>query len=130
MAAEDKANEEEDEQDAASQLEVHLAVLLVDLGETGKSLGLSDPRVGQDHDEATNDGQVSEEKVQVEDEAVAEGLGHDDTHEAGDGVVGVLSDDDENGAREHGENVGEKEKVRDSGRDCFKCENSQLGSSW
>ena len=43
LAAEDEADEEEDEQDAACELKVHLPVLLVDLWEPGKRLGLANP---------------------------------------------------------------------------------------
>ncbi len=117
-AAEDEAEEQENQQDTASQLEVHLPVLLVQRGETGKRLGLANPRVGQDHNQAADDGQVAEEEVEVEDETVAESLGDDDTHEAGDGVVRVLSDDDEGGAGNHGNHVGQKEEVGDAGGDC------------
>lgn len=114
--AEDEADKQENQEDATSELEVHLAVLLVDLGQTGKGLGLTDPRVGEDHDEATNDGQVAEEEVEVEDEAVSEGLGDDNGHEAGDGIVGVLADDDEGGAGKHGNDVDEKEKMGEATR--------------
>lgn len=43
LAAEDEANEEEDQEHTTSQLEVHLLVLLIQGGETGKSLGLANP---------------------------------------------------------------------------------------
>lgn len=36
LAAKDEADEEKDEQHATSELEVHLAILLVNLGQTGK----------------------------------------------------------------------------------------------
>lgn len=43
LAAENEANEEEDQEHTTSQLEVHLLVLLIQSGETGKSLGLANP---------------------------------------------------------------------------------------
>jgi hypothetical protein len=113
-AAEDEADEEEDEQDATSELEVHLAVLLVELGNASEGLALADERVGENHDQAANDGQVTEEEVDVENETVSQGLSDDDGNEAGDGVVRVLADDDEDGAGRHDQHVGEKENVGDA----------------
>ncbi|KAI6770245.1 hypothetical protein HG530_004874 [Fusarium avenaceum] len=110
LATEDKSDEEEDEQNSASQLEVHLAILLVNLRKTSKDLSLANPRVRQDHDQATNDRQVSEEEVQIENKSVAQSLSDDDTHETSDGVVGVLSDDDKSGAGEHGNDVDKEEQ--------------------
>lgn len=114
LTGEDEADEEEDEQDTTGKLEVHLAVLLVKLREAGEGLGLAHPRVGEDHEETADDGEVSEEEVEVEDKAVAEGLGNDDGAKTGDGVVRVLADDDKRGAGQHGENVSEEEEVREA----------------
>ena len=50
LAGEDEANEQENEQDAAGELEVHLAVLLVELGQAGGRELFADPAVGQDHE--------------------------------------------------------------------------------
>jgi hypothetical protein len=115
LATEDKSDEEEDQEDTASQLEVHLAVLLVDLGKTCKDLSLAHPRIRQDHDQTTNDGEVSEEEVEIEDETVTKSLSDNNAHETGDSVVGVLSDDDQGGAREHGDDVDKQEQVGDTG---------------
>lgn len=119
LSAKDEADEEKDEQHAASKLKVHLAVLFVDLGQAGKGLGLAHPRVGEHHEQAADDGQVAEEEVEVKDEAVTQRLGDDDGHEAGDGVVGMLPDDDENRARHHCQDVDNQEQVRDAVRNCF-----------
>lgn len=118
VTAPDKADEQEDEQNTASKLEIHLAVLLVDRGEAGESLGLPDPRVGENHQKATNDGQVSEEKVEVKDETVSEGLHDHDAHESGNRIVGISASDDEERAGYHGEDVGQEENVVETGRDC------------
>lgn len=107
LSAENESNEEEDQEDTTSKLEVHLAILLVDLGKTSKDLCLANPRIRQNHDETTNDRQVSEEEVEIEDETVTKSLSDDNAHETGDGVVGVLSDDDKGGAREHSDDVDE-----------------------
>lgn len=107
LAAEDEADEEEDQENTTSQLEVHLPVLLINLGETGKGLGLADPGIGQNHEKTADDGQVSEEEVEVEDQAVSKSLGDNDAHEAGHSVIRVFPGDDEDGAEEHGEHIGD-----------------------
>lgn len=98
LAGEDEANEQENEQHATGELEVHLAVLLVERGQAGKGLCLADPRVGEHHEQTTADGEVAEKEVEVEDEAIAERLEDDDAHQATDGVVRVLAYNDEGGA--------------------------------
>lgn len=112
LAAEDEADEEEDEEHATRQLEVHLAILLVECRQTGKGLGFPDPRVGQDHKQATADGEVAKEEVQVEDQAIAERLDDDDTHETSYRIVGVLPGDDERRATQHSDDVHNEEEVR------------------
>lgn len=111
---EHKAHEQEDQKDTARKLDVHLAVFLVKLRESGGREALADPAVREDHEQAADDREVAEEEVQVEDEAVAEGLGDDDGEEADDGVFGVLADDDEGGAGCHCDDVEEEEEVRDA----------------
>lgn len=118
LAAEDKADEEEDQQDPASQHEVHFAVLLLELGQSCEGFGLAHPRVGENHDQATDDGQVAQEEVEVKDEAVAEGLGHNDAHQAADGILGMFTDNDEGRAGGHGDDIDDKEEVRQAIRNC------------
>ena len=67
LAAEDEANEEENEEHATGKLEVHLAILLVNLGKAGECLGLVDPRIGKHHEKAADDGEVAKEEVEIED---------------------------------------------------------------
>ena len=130
LAAEDEADKEEDEQDAAGELEVHLAVLLLELGQAGKGLGLAHPRVRQHHEQTAHDGQVAQEEVEVEDEAVAERLGDDDADQAADGVLGVPADDDEGGAGGHGEDVDEQEDVGEATGDCRGEERAGSLATW
>jgi len=118
LAGEDEANEQENEQDAAGELEVHLAVLLVELGQAGGRELFADPAVGQDHEQAAHDAQVAQEEVEVEDQAVAERLRDDDADQAHDRVLAVLADDDHEGGGEHGDNVDDEEEVCDSGGNC------------
>ena len=76
VTAENEADKEEDEQNTTSELEVHLLVLLVELGKTGWGKLLANPRVREHHHQTTHDREVAQEKVQVEDEAVSDAL-HD-----------------------------------------------------
>lgn len=114
FAAEDETDKEEDQENATSKLEVHLAILLIKLGQTSESLGLANPRVGKNHDETSNDGQVAEEEVEVENQAVTESLGYDNGNKTGNRIVGVLADDDESGTGNHGKNVSQQEEVGDA----------------
>ena len=118
LAGEDEANEQENEQHATGELEVHLAVLLVELGQAGGRELFADPAVGQDHEQAAHDTQVAQEEVEVEDQAVAERLGDNDADQAHDGVLAVLADDDHEGGGEHGDNVDDEEEVCDACRNC------------
>ena len=94
VTGEDEADEEEYQEDTASELEIHLAVLLVDGGKTGGSEPLSDPAVGQHHQETAHDAKVAEEEVEIEDETVAEGLGDNHAKEAGDSLIAMFPEDD------------------------------------
>ena len=118
LAGEDEANEQENEQHATGELEVHLAVLLVELGQAGGRELFADPAVGQDHEQAAHDTQVAQEEVEVEDQAVAERLGDNDADQAHDGVLAVLADDNHEGGGEHGDNVDDEEEVCDACRNC------------
>lgn len=117
-STENKAHKEEDEQDTTSKLKVHFAVLFLKLGKTGKDLRLAHPRVGEDHQETTHDGQVAEEEVEVENEAVAESLDDDDSNETSDGVIGVLAGNNERGANGHGNDVQDQEYMGETAGNC------------
>lgn len=121
LASEDEANEQEDEQNTASELEVHLAILLIELRKTGRSELFADPAVRKDHEQTAHDTEVAQEEVEVEDEAVAEGLGDDDADQANDGVFAVLADDDHERGGEHGNDVDDEEEVGDTAGDWMWC---------
>lgn len=118
LSTEHEADEEEDEEHTTSELEVHLAILLLDLRQAGEGLGLAHPRVRQDHQETAHDRQVAQEEVEIEDQAVAEGLGDDNTDETGDGIFGVAAGDDEYGASGHCEDVDDEEEVGQAVGNC------------
>lgn len=90
-------------------MNIFLAILLRGQRQTGRRELLAHPAVAQDHKETAHDAEVAEEEVEVEDEAVAEGLGDDDPNEAKHGVFGVFADDDQRGAADHGDDIEEKE---------------------
>ena len=58
-----------------------LAVVLRETGETGKEFLARVHRVTEHHQETTNDTQVAEEEVEVEDEAITERLDDDDSED-------------------------------------------------
>ena len=91
FAGKDEPDEEEDEKHAACELEVHLAILLVDLGQARWREALADPTIGQDHQESPHDRQIAEKEVEVKDESIAKRLGDDHTKQAKDGKVGMFA---------------------------------------
>ena len=111
VAAEDEADEEEDEENTARELKVHLAVLLVELRKTSRGKLLAHPRIRKHHQKSSHDGQVAQEEVEVKDESVAETLEDNDTNETDNTVVRVLSCDDHDGADSHGDYVYDQKKV-------------------
>jgi len=105
VATEDKSNEEKDEEDTTSELEVHLLVLLVERRQAGRSELLANPRVGEHHQQASHDGKIAEEEVQVKHQAVAESLENHNTDETRDSVFRVLPSDDHDRADRHEDDV-------------------------
>lgn len=114
LSSENEANEQEDEENSASQLEVHLAVLLIELWKTGRRELFADPAVGENHDQSSHDRKVAQEEVDVEDESVTQCLRDHDSDQTTDCVLAVFTDDDKNAAAGHGDHVDEKEDVVDT----------------
>ena len=71
-----------------------LAVVLRQSRETSEELLAGVHRVGEDHQETTNDGQVTEEEIEVEDETVTECLDDDNSEQTADRVLGVFPRND------------------------------------
>lgn len=120
LARKDEAKEQEDEQDATSELHIHLAVLLVNLRQARWRELLAYPRVAEHHQQTADNGQVAQEEVEVEYETVAEGLGHDDAEEPEDCEFGLLACDDHGGAGGHGDDVDDEEQMRYAAWDCVR----------
>ena len=116
LPREDEANEQENQQHPSRQLDILLPILLINRREARKPTPLPHPAIAQHHQQAPHDGQVAEEEVQIEDQAVAEGLRDHDGEEAAYGVFAVFADDDQGGAGGHGDNVEEEEGMCDSPR--------------
>lgn len=117
-SAEDKSSKEEDEQNSACELEVHLAVFLVDRREASESLGFPNPGIRQDHQQATHNRQVSEEEIDVEDESISKCLGNNNTSESSHSVIRVFAGNDESRAGAHGNNVANQEEVSNAIGNC------------
>lgn len=98
---EDKAEEEEDEEDATGKQEVLPAVVLAERGQTGKACVARDHAFREDHEETTDDREIAQEEVEVEDETVAEALSNHDTDKTGDREFGVAFCDDRARRRHH-----------------------------
>jgi hypothetical protein len=94
VSAEDESNEEEDEEDTASELEVLLLVLLVKRRKTCRSELLADPRVRENHEQPSHDGQIAKEEVEVKDQAVSDTLKNDNAHKTTDRILRVFPSDD------------------------------------
>jgi hypothetical protein len=87
-----------------SQEEENVLLLPINLAnarQTREQLLLRAEGLGEDHEETTDDGEVSEEEGEVKDEAVAESLGDDDAEKTANGVFDEAAGDDEGGAGEH-----------------------------
>lgn len=119
LAGEDESDEEEDQQHTTSELDVHLAVLLIELGKTGGDELLAHPRVRENHEQATDNTQVAEEEVEVEDQSVTETLNDDDSQETANGVLRVSTSNDHERASRHCDHVDDKEGMRDSPGNCY-----------
>jgi len=114
VATEDEANEEEDEQDAAGELEVHLLVLFVKRRQARRRKLLANPRVREHHQQAAHDGEIAQEEVEVEDKAVADALEHDNEHEPADRVLGMFPANDHDRAGGHEDYVYQEEEMVDA----------------
>jgi hypothetical protein len=118
VAAEDEANKEEDKQDTARQLEVHLLVLLIERRQTSRSELLANPRVGKNHEQSSHDRQIAQEEVEVEDQAVSNALQNHDAHKTSYSVFRVFPCDDHDGGGCHDDYVDDEEEVGNAVPDC------------
>lgn len=114
MAGEDKSNEEENQQHTTSKLDVHLAVLFIQLGQSGWDELLADPRVGENHEQTADDAEIAQEEVEIKDETITETLCDDNSEQAGDGDLSVPAGDDQERADGHCNDVKDEERVRDT----------------
>jgi hypothetical protein len=118
VAAEDKADKEKDKQDASRKLEVHLAVLLVELWQAGRRKPLAHPGIRQNHQESTHDGQIAQEEVEVKDQPVSDALENNHANKTKDAIVRVFPYDDHERADAHGDYVDDQEEVREAIGNC------------
>jgi hypothetical protein len=118
VTAENEAHKEEDEQDTARKLEVHLLVLLVESRQTGRGELLADPRVGEHHKKPSHDRQIAQEEVEVEHQAVSNALQNHDAHKTSYSVFGVFPCDDHDRGAGHDDYVDNEEEVGDAVPNC------------
>lgn len=117
LSREDESDKEEDQEHATSELDIHLAVLLIQLGQTGGHELLAHPRVGENHEKTANHAEVAQEEVEVEDESVSKALSDDDAQQTGDREFGVSASNHEERAYRHRNDVDDQEGVGDTPRD-------------
>ena len=90
-----EANKKEDEQHTTSKLNVHLPVLLLNLGKAGENSGLLDEAITKDHQESSHHRQIPQKEVEVENQSVTKGLNYHDGEETCNSVFTVPSHDDQ-----------------------------------
>ena len=69
-----EGDEHEYDEDPSGQLEVLLGLVLAQRGDAGEERATFDARLGQDEEEGADQGQVAEQKLQVPQDAVRDGL--------------------------------------------------------
>lgn len=79
-----------------------LSIVLADGWKSGKRSPSGDHRVTEDHEKSANDTQVTQEEVEVEDEAVTESLDEDNTEKSTNSKFGVLLRDNGTRTGKHG----------------------------
>ena len=91
-------------------MDIHLLVLLINRRQA-REHSLLDEAISEDHEKTADDREIAEEKIEIEDEAVTEGLDDDDREEAGNRVLLVAAHDHKSRADGHGDNVEDQEEV-------------------
>lgn len=92
-------------------MNVFLPILLCGQWQTSWGKLLPHPAVAENHEKAAHNAKIAKEEVEVEDEAVPEGLRYDHTNKTEDGIFRVFADDDQGGASTHGDNIEKEEEV-------------------
>ena len=124
LSLNDESQKEEDEKDATGKKEagksvrndpsevkqsvifvsLFLSVVLADVWESGKRCSPSNHGITKDHEQSTNDAQVAQEEVKVENKAITEPLNDDNTEKSTDSKFRVFLRDDGTRASKHGLN--------------------------
>jgi len=86
-------------------LEIFPPVVLSHAGDAGEKFLSRAQSVTEDHQQATDNGEVAEKEVEVEDETVTEALDNDDTEETADSIFRIALPNDRGRAGQHGEDV-------------------------
>jgi len=113
----DESEEQEDQEDTAGKQEVFLAVIFTDRRKPSEELLSRDHRFAENHDESTDDAQVAEEEVEVEDEAVSKTLNNNYSEETTDSVFCEALRYDGTRSDKHGNDVHEQEEMRNAPRE-------------
>jgi len=74
FAIEDETDKQENEEDPPCELKVGPSIHLGELRKGGKHIPSSVERVGEYHEETTEDGEIAQEEIHVKDETIAKRL--------------------------------------------------------
>jgi hypothetical protein len=124
LSLDDESQKQEDEQDTTGEKEtanqinirilfpwwcqifsLFLPVVLADGWKPGKRSSSGDHRVTEDHEQSTNDAQVAQEEIDVENEAVSESLNDDYSEKSTDSKFRVFLRDNGTRTGEHSLNI-------------------------
>lgn len=111
---ESHSDEKEDQEDSTSELEVFLAVVISQIGQTGKHTFTGHHRVGEDHEKSANNGEIAEEEIDVKDETVTESLKDNNTQKTSDCDFRVAFGDDGSRGTQHCQDVEKEENMRNA----------------
>lgn len=114
LSLEGDSDEKEDQKDSACQLEVFLAIIVAQIGKSRKEGPTSDHRIGKDHEETSNNGEVAQEEINIKDETVTKALQDDDTQKTANCDLRVALGDDGTRGSQHGEDVQKEENLRNA----------------
>jgi len=94
LSLKDKSNKEENEEHTSGEKEVFLSIGFADAWQTSKELFASDHGITENHKEATDDTEVTQEEIEVENKTVAKALDNNHSQETSNSIFTVTFKND------------------------------------